>query len=243
MTGSSAKCLTLLLDPPNDFRSAVVNAVGEDGEPALEEQRLGEILGVLPREESQRVVDVILSRREDFSVFDTYISEYDRSMSLLEESCRSNSAFASIVKKFETLIALNTSLSSPPPTPHPTPTLLLQAKVQQYYLNNLSPDSKEYEDTQAALVIVSEVADQANDNLKQGENLLRLVHIEYSVKGKRDLLKPGRMFVKEGTLMKVSRKSRQPRHLFLDLFSRAPLPYRMFGVGHWMLASCVLGGD
>lgn len=28
-----------------------------------------------------------------------------------------------------------------------------------------------------------------------------------------------------------------------DLFSRAPLPYRMFGVGHWMPASCVLGGD
>lgn len=27
-----------------------------------------------------------------------------------------------------------------------------------------------------------------------------------------------------------------------DLFLRAPLPYRMFGVGHWMLASCVLGG-
>ncbi|CAB1314813.1 unnamed protein product [Coregonus sp. 'balchen'] len=106
------------------------------------------------------------------------------------------------------------------------------------YLNNLSPDSTEYEDTQAALVIVSEVADQANENLKQGvnrcvcmgvsvfisdycvhvlihENLLRLVHIEYSVRGKRDLLKPGRVFVKEGTLMKVSRKSRQPRHLFL----------------------------
>lgn len=34
-------------------------------------------------------------------MFDTYISEYDRSMSLLEESCRSNPAFASIVKKFE----------------------------------------------------------------------------------------------------------------------------------------------
>lgn len=44
---------------------------------------------------------MILSRREDFGVFDTYISEYDRSMSLLEESCRSNPAFASVVKKFE----------------------------------------------------------------------------------------------------------------------------------------------
>lgn len=114
------------------------------------------------------------------------------------------------------------------------------------------------------------------------ENLLRLVNIEYSVRGQQDLLQPGRVmsaitalfalptlsavhrpsaalytiiqlgipspvrsqqqrslplkasrvcvcvmtcgffrvifkqvFVKEGTLMKVSRKSRQPRHLFL----------------------------
>nr|XP_020488783.1 FYVE, RhoGEF and PH domain-containing protein 5-like isoform X1 [Labrus bergylta] len=217
-----------------EFRSAVTEVESEDGEPVLEEQRLGEILGVLPQvyslhssilseleerisqwEESQRVVDVILSRQEEFRVFDTYISEYDRSMSLLEESCRNNLVFASIVKKFET--------RSPDEAEVPLKHQLLQVivRVLQYrmlltdYLNNLSPDSKEYEDTQAALVIVSEVADEANDNLKQGENLLRLVHIEYSVKGKRDLLKPGRMFVKEGTLMKVSKKSRQPRHLFL----------------------------
>lgn len=61
----------------------------------------------LHREEHQSVVDVILSRREDFRVFDTYISEYDRSMSLLEESCRDNQAFASIVKKFEVHKELN----------------------------------------------------------------------------------------------------------------------------------------
>ena len=47
------------------------------------------------------MVDVILSRRDDFGVFDTYISEYDRSMSLLEESNRNNPAFAAVVKKFE----------------------------------------------------------------------------------------------------------------------------------------------
>ncbi|XP_061903117.1 FYVE, RhoGEF and PH domain-containing protein 5 isoform X1 [Entelurus aequoreus] len=217
-----------------DFRPAVAEAVGEDGNSVVEEQRLEEILGVLPQvftlhsnilseleerisqwDEGQQVVDVILSHREDFKVFDTFISEYDRSMSILEESCRINSAFTSIVKKFER--------KSPEDAEVPLKYQLLQVVVRilQYrmlltdYLNNLSPDSKEYEDTQAALVIVSEVADQANDNLKQGENLLRMVHIEYSMKGKRDLLKPGRMFVKEGTLMKVSRKSRQPRHLFL----------------------------
>lgn len=32
-----------------DFRSAVMEAEGEDGEPVLEEQRLREILGVLPQ--------------------------------------------------------------------------------------------------------------------------------------------------------------------------------------------------
>ncbi|XP_077386336.1 FYVE, RhoGEF and PH domain-containing protein 5 isoform X1 [Festucalex cinctus] len=217
-----------------DFRPAVAEAVAEDGSPLLDDQRLEEILGVLPQvltlhsnilteleeridhwEEGQRVVDVILSHREDFRLFDTFISEYDRSMSLLEESCKVNPDFASTVKKFER--------KSPEDAEVPLKHQLLQVivRVLQYrmlltdYLNNLSPDSKEYEDTQAALVIVSEVADQANDNLKQGENLLRMVHIEYSLKGKRDLLKAGRMFVKEGTLMKVSRKSRQPRHLFL----------------------------
>lgn len=166
-------------------------------------------------EESQRVVDVILSRQEDFAVFSTFISEYDRCMFLLEESCRSNPAFAAVVKRFEMLGPEGAKV----PLKHQL--LLVIVRVLQYrmlltdYLNNLSPDSKEYEDTQAALVIVSELADQANDNLKQGENLLRLVHIEHSVRGRRDLLRPGRVFVKEGTLMKVSRKSRQPRHLFL----------------------------
>uniref|UniRef100_A0A8C6VXD7 FYVE, RhoGEF and PH domain containing 5 n=1 Tax=Nothobranchius furzeri TaxID=105023 RepID=A0A8C6VXD7_NOTFU len=159
--------------------------------------------------ENQKMVDVILSHREDFRVFDTYISEYDRSMSLLEESCRINAAFSSIVKKFEVNCTTNGEKLF-----HCCERLDF-LDLESDYLNNLSPDSKEYEDTQVALVIVSEVADQANDNLKQGENLLRLVHIEYSIKGKRDLLKPGRIFVKEGTLMKVSRKTRQPRHLFL----------------------------
>ncbi|XP_060766661.1 FYVE, RhoGEF and PH domain-containing protein 5 isoform X2 [Neoarius graeffei] len=216
-----------------DFRSAVEEAVGEDDEPVLEEGRMDEILSTLPQayqlhthiltqldsriqqwEESPKMVDVFLAHREEFGIFVTYIGGFDRSMALLEESCRRNKAFADVVKRFE-----QNSEGVQIPVKHQL--LQIIVRVLQYrmlltdYLNNLSPDSKEYEDTQAALVIVSEVADQANDNLKEGENLLRLVHIEYSVKGKKSLLQPGRVFVKEGTLMKVSHKSRQPRHLFL----------------------------
>ncbi|XP_016147649.1 FYVE, RhoGEF and PH domain-containing protein 5 isoform X2 [Sinocyclocheilus grahami] len=215
-----------------DFRAAVESA--GDEEPLLENGKLDEILSTLPQayhlhneilneletrikqwEDSPSVVDVILTRRAEMSSFATYISDYDRSMSLLEESCRQRKAFEDVVKRFETQNAEGVHV----PVKHQL--LRVIVRVLQYrmiltdYLNNLSPDSKEYEDTQAALVIVSEVADQVNDNLKHGENLLRLVHIDYSVRGKRDLLQPGRVFVKEGTLMKVSRKSRQPRHVFL----------------------------
>ncbi|KAJ8409394.1 hypothetical protein AAFF_G00235920 [Aldrovandia affinis] len=216
-----------------DFRTAA-GAVGEQGEPVLETGRLEEILNQLPEvyelhchiltdletrlrqwEESQKIADVILSRRAEFAIFTAYISEYDRSMALLDESCRDSPTLATIVRQFEQKNPAGGDVS----LKHQL--LQVVVRVLQYrmlltdYLNNLSPDSAEYEDTQAALVIVSDVADQANDSLKQGENLLRLVHIEYSIRGQRDVLQPGRVFVKEGTLMKVSRKSRQPRHLFL----------------------------
>ncbi|XP_062842965.1 FYVE, RhoGEF and PH domain-containing protein 5 [Trichomycterus rosablanca] len=225
------KALKLLQE---DFRSAVEGEEGEQREPVLEEGRLGEILSTLPQayqlhtyilaeldsriqqwEESPKMVEVFLACRKEFGIFVTYIGEYDRSMALLEESCRQNKSFSNIVKRFEQQNTEGVQV----PLKHQL--LQVIVRVLQYrmlltdYLNNLSPDSKEYEDTQAALVIVSEVADQVNENLRDGENLLRLVHIEYSVKGKRNLLQPGRVFVKEGTLMKVSRKSRQPRHLFL----------------------------
>ncbi|KAM8914313.1 FYVE, RhoGEF and PH domain-containing protein 5b isoform 2-T2 [Spinachia spinachia] len=223
------KGLKLLQD---DFREAVGAAVGEDGDPVLDEGRLREILNELPDvytlhrrilselenrirhwEESQRIADIFLSRKAEFLVFTTYIGHYDRSMSLLEDSCRASPAFAAIVHQFESPAGEKVSLKHQ----------LLQVivRVAQYrmlltdYLNNLSPDSKEYKDTQAAVAVVSDIADQTNDSLKHGENLLRLVNIEYSVRGLRDLLQTGRVFVKEGTLMKVSRKSRQPRHLFL----------------------------
>ncbi|KAF3856426.1 hypothetical protein F7725_017149 [Dissostichus mawsoni] len=224
------KALKLLQE---DFREAVGAAVGDEGEPVLDEERLREILNELPDvytlhrriltelenrirhwEESQRIADIYLSRKAEFLVFTTYIGHYDRSMNLLDDSCRTSPAFAAIVHQFE---------QSPAGEKVSLKHQLLQVivRVAQYrmlltdYLNNLSPDSKEYKDTQAAVAVVSDIADQANDSLKHGENLLRLVNIEYSVRGQRDLLQPGRVFVKEGTLMKVSRKSHQPRHLFL----------------------------
>ncbi|XP_030633738.1 FYVE, RhoGEF and PH domain-containing protein 5b isoform X2 [Chanos chanos] len=157
-------------------------------------------------DQNERISDIILEKRAGFATFSTYISHYDNRISQLEQRQGEESSFNSTLRSADTLGQW-----------------LLQVivRVIKYhvlltdYLNNLSPDSSEYQSTQVVVQLLSDIVDQANDKLKDGENLLRLVHIEHSVLGQKDLLHPGRVFVKEGTLMKVSKKCRQPRHLFL----------------------------
>ncbi|KAM9134655.1 FYVE, RhoGEF and PH domain-containing protein 5 isoform 2-T2 [Pangshura tecta] len=216
-----------------DFHEAVLKVLGDEDENEREEVKLKqglseipeiyrlhqEILGeleerVLNWEEHQKVADVFLSRESRFNHHTAYIIQFDRNLALLDETCLKSSQLATVIREFE-----QNPGGSPLNVKHQF--LKVVQRIFQYrvlltdYLNNLCPDSAEYEDTQAALLIVSEITDRANDSMQQGENLQKLVHIEHSVRGQSNLLQPGREFLKEGTLMKVSGKNRHPRHLFL----------------------------
>uniref|UniRef100_I3MRF9 FYVE, RhoGEF and PH domain containing 6 n=1 Tax=Ictidomys tridecemlineatus TaxID=43179 RepID=I3MRF9_ICTTR len=83
------------------------------------------------------------------------------------------------------------------------------------YLKNLLEDSGDYRDTQDALAVVIEVANHANDTMKQGDNFQKLMQIQYSLNGHHEIVQPGRVFLKEGILKKLSRKVMQPRMFFL----------------------------
>ncbi|XP_026069086.1 FYVE, RhoGEF and PH domain-containing protein 5-like isoform X1 [Carassius auratus] len=150
-------------------------------------------------DQNESIAEIILAKKNEFSIFSSYISHYDEKLNYLEH----------IQSTLPDAVTLKKQL------------LQVIVRILQYrmlltdYLNNLSPDSREFEKTQDALVVVSDIVHHVNDSLKNGADLLRLVHIEHSVLGLTDLLQPGRVFVKEGTLMKVSRKCKQPRHLFL----------------------------
>ncbi|NWW47904.1 FGD5 protein, partial [Pedionomus torquatus] len=217
-----------------DFYEGILKVLGEEHENEQEEQEelkqglselpeiyelhqdiLGELEErVLKWEEHQKVADVLLSRKSRLNHHTTYIMQFDRILALLDETCLKYSQLATIIQEFE-----QSSGGSPQSVKHQL--LKVVQRIFQYrvlltdYLNNLCPDSTEYEATQAALFIVSEITDRANDSMLQAENLQKLVHIEHSVRGQSGLLQPGRIFVKEGTLMKVSGKNRHPRHLFL----------------------------
>ncbi|XP_048171365.1 FYVE, RhoGEF and PH domain-containing protein 5 isoform X4 [Corvus hawaiiensis] len=216
-----------------DFYEGILKVLGDDDENEQEQVKLKQGLSELPEiyelhqdileeleervlkwEEHQKVADVFLSRKSRLNHHTAYIMQFDRNLALLDEKCLKYSQLATMIQEFE-----QSSGDSPYSVKHQL--LKVVQRVFQYrvmltdYLNNLCPDSTEYEATQAALFIISEITDQANDSMLQAENLQKLVHIEHSVRGQSGLLQPGRIFVKEGTLMKVSGKNRHPRHLFL----------------------------
>ncbi|KAM8973268.1 FYVE, RhoGEF and PH domain-containing protein 6 isoform 2-T2 [Pelodytes ibericus] len=216
-----------------DFRDAVAQASRNLGKAVIEDKILNQILYYLPQlyelnrdvlreleermspwNDHQKIADIFVKKGPYLKMYSTYIREFDRNITLLDEQCRKNPAFAGIVRDFEMSprsanLALKHYLLKP------------VQRIPQYrllltdYLKNLSTESSDYSDTQAALTVVIEVANHANDILKQGDNFQKLMQIQYSLNGHHEIVQPGRVFLKEGTLMKLSRKVMQPRMFFL----------------------------
>ncbi|XP_074867816.1 FYVE, RhoGEF and PH domain-containing protein 6 [Carettochelys insculpta] len=216
-----------------DFRDAVAHASRQLGKPVIEDRILNQILYYLPqlyelnrdllREleerlshwiDHQRIADIFVKKGPYLKMYSTYIKEFDKNVALLDEQCKKNPSFAAVVKDFEmsprcASLALKHYLLKP------------VQRIPQYrllltdYLKNLLEDSADYRDTQGALAVVIEVANHANDIMKQGDNFQKLMQIQYSLSGHREIVQPGRVFLKEGTLMKLSRKVMQPRMFFL----------------------------
>nr|XP_008109059.1 PREDICTED: FYVE, RhoGEF and PH domain-containing protein 6 [Anolis carolinensis] len=216
-----------------DFRDAVAHASRQLGKPIIEDRILNQILTYLPqlyelnrdllREleerlshwvDHQRIADIFMKKGPYLKMYSTYIKEFERNITLLEEQCKKNPGFAAVVRDFETSprcahLALKHYLLKP------------VQRIPQYrllltdYLKNLLEDSADFRDTQGALAIVIEVANHANDIMKQGDNFQKLMQIQYSLNGHHEIVQPGRVFLKEGTLMKLSRKVMQPRMFFL----------------------------
>ncbi|CAL9682774.1 unnamed protein product [Knipowitschia caucasica] len=216
-----------------DFREAVAQATHHNGKTIVDERILNQILYYLPQlyelnkdllkeleervahwTDHQRLSDIFVKKGPYLKMYSTYIRQFDINVALLDEQCRKNPGFAAVVREFEMSprcanLALKHYLLKP------------VQRIPQYqllltdYLKNLSADSEDHKDTQAALFIVKEVANHANDIMKQGDNFQKLMQIQYSLNGQHEIVQPGRIYLKEGTLMKLSRKIMQPRMFFL----------------------------
>ncbi|XP_008071298.2 FYVE, RhoGEF and PH domain-containing protein 6 [Carlito syrichta] len=238
-----------------DFRDAVAQASRQLGKPVVEERVLSQILYYLPQlyelnrdllkeleermlswTEQQRIADIFVKKGPYLKMYSTYIKEFDKNIALLDEQCRKNPSFAAIVREFElsprcASLALKHYLLKP------------VQRIPQYrllltdYLKNLREDARDYRDTQDALAVVVEVANHANDTMKQGDNFQKLMQIQCSLNGHHEIVQPGRVFLKEGTLMKLSRKVMQPRMFFLfndALLYTTPVPSGMYKLNNML---------
>ncbi|KAM9814361.1 FYVE, RhoGEF and PH domain-containing protein 6-like isoform 2-T2 [Syngnathus typhle] len=199
-----------------DFRHAVAEASRQNGKAVIEERLLERILYYLPQlyqlnrdllrelqdrlarwDQTEQVADIFLKKGPYLKMYSTYIREFDKNAALLEEQSKKNAPFAAVVRQFEASprcanLALKHYLLKP-----------IQ-RIPQYQL--LLRD---------ALAIVREVANHANDIMKQGDNFQKLIQVQCSLNGHREIVQPGRIFLKEGVLNKLSRKLMQPRMFFL----------------------------
>lgn len=55
------------------------------------------------RLEHQRIADIFVKKGPYLKMYSTYIKEFDKNVALLDEQCKKNAGFASVVKDFEVL--------------------------------------------------------------------------------------------------------------------------------------------
>uniref|UniRef100_A0A8C6MND4 FYVE, RhoGEF and PH domain containing 5 n=1 Tax=Moschus moschiferus TaxID=68415 RepID=A0A8C6MND4_MOSMO len=149
-------------------------------------------------EGQQKVADIFLAREQEFEHHATHILQFDRYLSLLSENCLHTPRLAAAIREFE-----QSQQGGGQNVKHRL--LRVVRRLFQYQVLLTGGPSGGW----GALTISPSPCSRPQENLQ------KLVHIEHSVRGQGDLLQPGREFLKEGTLMKVTGKNRRPRHLFL----------------------------
>lgn len=216
-----------------DFRVFISQATESSGKPVIPNEVLNKILNYLPQlqnlneellkdlqtrvakwEDKPQVADIFVKKGPFLKLYTSYIKDFSEATEIMDEACKKYPSFLTAVKQFERSprcanLALKHYMLKPIQR-IPQYKLLLQD-----YRKHLTPDSPDYPDTIVALKIVSDVADHANESMRQGDHVQKMLEIQKSVEGNYEVIKPGRTFLKEGELMKLSRKEMQPRMFFL----------------------------
>lgn len=236
-----------------DFREAVHAASQERGSPIVPDEVLEQILNHLPHlvdlneellgqlqervdnwEGREQVADVLIKMGPFLKLYSSYIKDFSNTTAALEEAKRKYPEFLKVVRNFEQSprcrqLSLQQYMLKP-----------IQ-RIPQYrlllndYVKNLEEGTPEYDNACNALEIVSQVAQHANESMKLGDNFCKLMLLQNKISNRYEVLKPGRTFLKEGELMKVSRKEMQPRYfvLFSDsLLYLVPTPQGFLRVNY-----------
>ncbi|PSN49832.1 hypothetical protein C0J52_08843, partial [Blattella germanica] len=215
-----------------DFRHAVRAASCEQRYSVIPEAELDKILNSLPQLQHlnedllqdleirienwstiKKISDVIVEKGPFLKLYTSYIKNFEIQSNYLEECCQKYPRFAKVVKEFEASPRCR-KLSLKHYMLKPVQRIPQYRLLLEDYLRHLPSGSPDKNDTEAALRIVCDVAEHANRSIKLGDHLSKLLQLQSQL-GNYEIIKPGRIFLKDGELFKLSRKGMQPRYFIL----------------------------
>lgn len=152
-------------------------------------------------------------------LYSSYANNHENAINLLQEWRQKSSGFHEFIQNQEEKadmmgLKINALLITPVQRV-PRYKLLLED-----LLENTSTDHHDYEELKEAVKKVSDIATHINNHIKQHENFQKMLSIQKCFdKTAPKLLTPGREFIKEGILKKISKRGGKPHDRMFFLFS------------------------
>ncbi|XP_061636330.1 FERM, ARHGEF and pleckstrin domain-containing protein 2 [Phyllopteryx taeniolatus] len=161
----------------------------------------------------QRIGDVMLKNMSALKGFVGYLRKHDEVLTELEKASRRLKKLETVYKEFELqkvcYLPLNTFLLKP------IQRLVHYKLILQRLCKHYGPAHRHHSHCKEALKEVAEMAAQLRSSLIRLENFQKLTELQRDLIGIDDLTAPGREFIREGCLYKLTKKGLQQRMFFL----------------------------
>ncbi|KAI4889002.1 hypothetical protein NFI96_019103 [Prochilodus magdalenae] len=161
----------------------------------------------------QRIGDVMLRNMCALKEFTSYLQKHDEVLTELEKATKRVKKLETVYKEFELqkvcYLPLNTFLLKP------IQRLMHYKLILERLCKHYTPDHKDHHDCKEALKEVAEITAQLQSSLIRLENFQKLTELQRDLIGIENLTAPGREFIREGCLYKLTKKGLQQRMFFL----------------------------
>ncbi|XP_032792326.2 FYVE, RhoGEF and PH domain-containing protein 3 isoform X1 [Daphnia magna] len=196
-------------------------------------------------QKSENVGSAFLKIAPYLKLYSTYAHDYELATRSLQALRKSNKAFEAFVSQQERLPHISRKLEAlliVPIQRVPRYRLLLTELIA-----HTDQTEEEYTILNAALKQVEAVAHHINEQIREQENVQRMIRIQRSLaQGNPKIITPGRRLIKEGSLRKVSADSESAHHRYFILFNDMLLYCRVRSPGSEinhkgsLICNCVL---
>ncbi|XP_074492658.1 FERM, ARHGEF and pleckstrin domain-containing protein 2 isoform X2 [Sebastes fasciatus] len=161
----------------------------------------------------QRIGDVMLRNMCALKEFTSFLQKHDEVLTELEKASKRLKKLEAVYKEFELqkvcYLPLNTFLLKP------IQRLMHYKLILERLCKHYSPSHRDHDDCKEALKEVAMIATQLQSSLIRLENFQKLTELQRDLIGIENLTAPGREFIREGCLYKLTKKGLQQRMFFL----------------------------